>query len=239
MFCPSCGKEIKDGSKFCKYCGADIKSKKSSPQSSNSSDNSKIIIIGALIAVIVILAVVIGVFGFGLMDSGNNNVSSLDTNNAVGTDDKSSVSSNEPVSLNSFPVSRAPELAKVVKKSNGVFPVKFGSLSLSKAQCSYILTKSVYEIGTGHPDATISVGTPDYAANPSGRDSSQTITSSSYIDMSKRFSSWIESTGAVPNYIGVYTSGVADVSPSRMLDIAVNVLIQYDDTGSLPSSIKI
>ena len=74
MFCPSCGKEIKDGSKFCKYCGADIKSKKSSPQSSNSSDNSKIIIIGALIAVIVILAVVIGVFGFGLMDSGNNNV---------------------------------------------------------------------------------------------------------------------------------------------------------------------
>lgn len=25
MFCPKCGKEIKDGSKFCKHCGSEIK----------------------------------------------------------------------------------------------------------------------------------------------------------------------------------------------------------------------
>ena len=234
MFCKQCGKEIKDGSKFCKYCGSEVNnavtSNKTTSNVSSTNNDSKIII-GALVAVIIVLAVVLGVFGLGLF--GN------DASDSVADDNQADIEANDPVSLGSFPVSRAPELAEVVKDSNGVFPVRFESLSLSKAQCLYILTKSIYEIGSGHPDATFSVGTPDYASNPSGRDNSQTILSANYVDMSKRFSNWIESRGFVPNYIGVYSSGVADVSPSRMLDIAVNVLLQYEDTGSLPSSINI
>ena len=238
MFCQSCGKEIKDGSKFCKYCGAEVKGQSSSNQSSSSSndsgnDNSKKMIIGALIVVIIVLAAIMGIFSLGLLDNNGGDAPAQASDNSAPAENK------DPVSLDSFPVSRAPELAQVIKDSNGVFPVRFESLSLSKAQCSYILTKSVSEIGNGHEDATIKVGNPQYASNPSGRDSSQSIARANYVDMSKRFSSWIESQGAVPNYVGIYTGGVADVSPSRMMDIAVNVLLQYEDTGNLPSSVKI
>ena len=229
MFCQKCGKEIKDGSKFCKYCGAELKIE--NPKKPNTSDgNTNKIIIGALIGVIVVLAVIFCVFGLGLL---NGNEGS----NPVNVGDASL--NKDPVSLNSFPVSRASELAQAVKDSNGAFPVKFESLSLSKAQCLYILTKAVYEIGSGHPNAAIKVGNPEYAPNPSGRDSSQTISSLSYVDMCKRFSNWIETNREVPNYIGIYTSGVPDVSPSRMLDIVVNILLQYENTGALPNSVRI
>lgn len=250
MFCKNCGKEIKDGSKFCKYCGSEVKNKgtlsktPNKPTKASDDDGSKKLIIGALIVVIVVLAALIGVFGLGLMgndggsvsdpasDSGSNSASDSGSNHAKSD-------SKDPVSLSSFPVSRAPELAQAVKDSNGNFPVQFESLSLSKAQCIYILTKSVVEISNGHPDAKFSVGDPSYASNPSGSDSHQSIARANYVDMSKRFSGWIESNGAVPNYVGIYSGGVPDVSPSRMLDIAVNVLLQYDSSGSLPANIKI
>lgn len=234
MFCQSCGKEIKDGSKFCKYCGSKIKNAENmgvtvnKPNVSSSNDNSKLIIIAALSVVIIVLVILIGTFSLGLF--GDNGGATLDNQ---GEDYV------EPVSLTSFPVSRAPDLAQTIKNSNGNFPVQFESLSLSKSQCLYILTKSIYEIGSGHPNAKFSVGNPDYAANPGGRDSPQTISSANYIDMAGRFSTWIETYNSVPNYIGVYTSGVYDVSPSKMLDMSVEILLQYKNTGSLPTSINI
>ena len=130
-------------------------------------------------------------------------------------------------------------MAQAIKNSGGNFPIKFKSLSLSKAQCLYILTKSISVIADGNPDATISVKDPSYAPHPSGRDYSQSIPRSNYVDMCNRFSSWIESDGAVPNYIGITTPGAADISPSRMLDICVSILIDYGNTKTLPSSVNI
>ena len=57
--------------------------------------------------------------------------------------------------------------------------------------------------------------------------------------MSKRFSSWIESNNAVPNYVGIFTGGVSDISPSRMLDICVSILIEYGNAHNLPASINV
>ena len=34
MFCPNCGKELKDGSVFCSKCGYDIKNKKANTNNS-------------------------------------------------------------------------------------------------------------------------------------------------------------------------------------------------------------
>ena len=238
MFCPKCGKEIKDGSKFCKHCGSEIKSKKnvtSTPnkvnnQSSGDEKNKKIII-GVLVVAIVILAIVFVAFGTGLFN-GNH---STNTNNQQ----QANPSSSKQVSLNSFPVSEAPELAQAVKNANGNFPINFKSLSLSKAQCLYILSKSISQIDSGHPDATISVGDYSYASNPYGSDNSQTIQRANYVDMCNRFSSWTESNNAIPNYVGIYTGGVSDISPSRMLDICVNILLNYGKTHNLPASINI
>ena len=238
MFCPKCGKDIKEGSKFCKHCGSEIKNK-SSPSvsvvttSSNDDEKTKKIIIGALTAVIVVLVILFVVFGMGLLNGNSNDA------NVQSASVQSSSAGSKPVSLNSFPVSEAPALAQAIKNSNGNFPVQFQSLSLSKAQCLYILSKSIVEINNGNADGSISVGNPGYAPHPSGRDSSQSIARSNYVDMSNRFSSWIERNGAVPNYVGVYTGGVPDVSPSKMLDICVHILINYDNSHTLPASVNI
>ena len=245
MFCPKCGKEITDGSKFCKHCGCKIKPK-DSPNANNTAGTSSVasapasndeknkkIIIGVLIAAIVILAIVLVGFSTGLFNGDSGSADNVQTSQPAAS------TSSKPVSLGSFPVSEAPDLAQAIKNSGGNFPVSFKSLSLSKSQCLYILSKAITEIGSGHPDATISVGNPDYASHPSGRDSSQSIARENYVDMSSRFSSWIERNGYVPNYVGIYTGGVADISPSRMLDICVSILIDYGKTHNLPDSINV
>ena len=238
MFCPKCGKENNDGSKFCKYCGQEMKQRTGSKNSTNKasvSDNkerNEKIVIGVLIAAIAVLAVVFVAFGMGMFNGDSGDSGSASSQG-------SSAPASQPVSLSSFPVSQAPALAQAIKNSGGNFPVQFQSLSLSKAQCLYILTKSISLIASGNPTATFAVGDPDYAPHPSGRDASQNIARENYVDMCNRFSSWIESNGFVPNYIGVYGPGVADVSPSRMLDICVSILIDYGNTNNLPASVNI
>ena len=76
MYCPKCGEEIKDGSKFCKHCGSQIKQKNAVNNaasnnvntSSNDDEKTKKIIIGVLIAAIVVLAIVFVGFGTGLFN---------------------------------------------------------------------------------------------------------------------------------------------------------------------------
>ncbi len=242
MYCPKCGEEIKDGSKFCKHCGSQIKQKNAVNNaasnnvntSSNDDEKTKKIIIGVLIAAIVVLAIVFVGFGTGLFNGDSSGSAT-----AGSQSQQAAPSSSKAVSLSSFPVSEAPALAQAIKNSGGNFPVQFQSLSLTKEQCTYILSKSVALIGQGNPDATISVGNPSGAPHPSGRDNSQTIARENYVDMSNRFSSWIDRNGALPNYVGVYTGGVADISPSRMLDICVSIMIDYGNTHNLPASINI
>ncbi len=240
MFCPKCGKEIKDGSKFCKHCGSDVKKNKNGTSEPNKVANTpsggdektKKIIIGVLVAAIVILAIVFVAFGTGLFNGNSHNTK-------ANAQPQSNLSSSKSVSLNSFPVSEAPALAQAVKNSNGNFPVNFKSLSLSKAQCLYILSKSIGEIDSGHTDATISVRDYSYASNPSGSDNSQVIQRANYVDMCNRFSTWTESNNAIPNYVGIYTGGVPDISPARMLDICVNILLNYGNSHNLPASVNI
>jgi len=238
MFCPKCGEEIKDGSKFCKHCGSEIKKNNNAntntatvTNQSNNDDRNKKIIIGILVAAIVILAIVFVGFGTGLFngDSANKNAQPQQSN----------VQNSKPVSMNSFPVSEAPALAQAIKNSGGNFPVSFQSLSLSKAQCLYVLSKSITSIANGHPDATISIGQYSYAPHPSGKDNSQTIARENYVDMCNRFSSWMESNNAAPNYVGVFTGGVPDISPTKMLDICASILIDYGKTHNLPASVKL
>jgi hypothetical protein len=238
MFCPKCGEEIKDGSKFCKHCGSEIKKNNNANSTTttvtkqpNNDDRNKKIIIGVLVAAIVILAVVFVGFGTGLFNG--------DSGNANAQPQQSNVQNSKSVSMNSFPVSEAPALAQAIKNSGGNFPVSFQSLSLSKAQCLYVLSKSITSIANGHPDATISIGQYSYAPHPSGNDNSQTIARENYVDMCKRFSSWMESNNAAPNYVGVFTGGVPDISPTKMLDICVSILIDYGNTHNLPASVKL
>lgn len=195
----------------------------------------KAIIVG-LVALIVVLIVVFAAIGTGMFSGSDEGMSSDASSSSSSVSGDSGVQS---LSLSSFPVSEAPGLAQAIKDNGGNFPVNYKSLSLSKSQCLYILTKSVSLIGHGDSGATISVGNPSYAPHPSGRDYSNSIAQANYVDMSDRFASWIDRNGQVPNYVGIYAGGVPDISPSKMLDIEIAILLQYGSTGTLPSSVSV
>lgn len=239
MFCPKCGKDLPDNSKFCKYCGSQIKNKGTLshvPASAGDDEKSKNIIIVGLVALIVVLIVVFAAIGTGMFSGSDEGMSSDASSSSSSVSGDSGVQS---LSLSSFPVSEAPGLAQAIKDNGGNFPVNYKSLSLSKSQCLYILTKSVSLIGHGDSGATISVGNPSYAPHPSGRDYSNSIAQANYVDMSDRFASWIDRNGQVPNYVGIYAGGVPDISQSKMLDIEIAILLQYGSTGTLPSSVSV
>lgn len=69
--CPSCGEENKEGSKFCKHCGATLQTNVQTPASPQPKDNKNTIIICATAIICVIIIAAAFVFL-----SGNNNDSS-------------------------------------------------------------------------------------------------------------------------------------------------------------------
>lgn len=242
MFCPKCGKDLPDNSKFCKYCGSKIKSQGTlshPPKSSGNDDKVKNMIIVGLVALIVVLILVFAAVSTGIFNENSNSNGGMFSNALSSSSSGNDDSGAQSLSLSNFPVSEAPGLAQAISDNGGNFPVNYKSLSLSKSQCLYILTKAVSLIGHGDSEATISVGSPAYAPHPSGADYSQSIAQTNYVDMSDRFSSWIDRNGQVPNYVGIYNGGVPDISPSKMLDIEIAILLSYKSTGSLPPSVNV
>ena len=75
MYCPECGEENSDGSKFCKKCGADLGNNLAVEKEQTTFSKKKILII-ALIAIVIILAV--GVIFAGGFLKGNVPLESMD-----------------------------------------------------------------------------------------------------------------------------------------------------------------
>lgn len=240
MFCPKCGKEIPDDAKFCKFCGNEIKKNKGpikgrvvKKDSGKKDEKTSPVLIGAVVVAAIVLVVLV-VLAMGVL----NNDSSSGNGLGIGQASNEQVAEDtvQSVSLSAFPVSEAPNLAQALSEQGYPSSINFKSVTLDTSQCLYILTKSVVEIANGNTGGTISVGNPAYAPSPSGADVTQTISSAQYIDICNRFSSWIESNGQVPNYVGINTGGVPDISPLNMLRIASDILIDYKNNGQLPST---
>lgn len=233
MKCPKCGHENKPDAKFCSSCGYNLKEKIITNFNDNSNNkdknnNTALIIVAATVIIVIAIALItaysVGAFG------SNDNQQDVANNNAQSNGVQS-------VSLSAFPVSEAPNLAAKIGSTGDASNVNFKGVTLSKAQVLYVLTKSISLIGSGQKDASINVGSYSYAPHPSGGHSPCTISSAQYVDMCNRFSSWIERNHQVPNYVGINSPGVPDVSPSQMINMCDNILIQYKNTGSLPGSI--
>ncbi|MDO5849101.1 MAG: zinc-ribbon domain-containing protein [Methanobrevibacter sp.] len=234
MICPECGFENKKNAKFCSKCGTKLKNEVSRPVNSvnsDSDDKSKLII--AVTIVIVVAIALFTCYSLGVFGGGET----YDSSSADAT--KAEDSGVSQVSLSAFPVSEAPFLASEISKTGSADSVNFKGVTLTKSQVAYILTKSIAMIGSGDSHGTINVGSYSYAGHPSGADRSQSISSAQYIDMCNRFSSWIERNHQVPNYVGINTGGVPDISPTKMINICINILVQYKNTGSLPSSVSV
>lgn len=92
MFCPKCGMENKEDAKFCKGCGANLKSSSNieKSQGSESSNNKIIIAVAAIICVCIIAAGLFLVLG----DDSNNN-DALSPNDLDTSDSTSDVSADD------------------------------------------------------------------------------------------------------------------------------------------------
>ena len=61
MFCPNCGRQIPDGSKFCPYCGISLEERVSVPKAKSSSRNTSKIIISIFLTIVILAG---GLFAF-------------------------------------------------------------------------------------------------------------------------------------------------------------------------------
>ncbi|PWB86145.1 double zinc ribbon [Methanobrevibacter woesei] len=86
MFCPKCGKAIKDDAKFCKYCGTqvsknnqsvNVKSDTSSDSKNNS--NTKILAVAIVVAAIVLVALVFTALSL-TSDNGGDDAKAVEAN---------------------------------------------------------------------------------------------------------------------------------------------------------------
>ena len=79
MFCPKCGKAIKDDVKFCKYCGTQISKNNQSVNvnsdtsyGSKSNNNTKILAVAIVVAAIVLVALVFAALSLTSDNSGDD-----------------------------------------------------------------------------------------------------------------------------------------------------------------------
>lgn len=240
-FCLNCGTANEYGAKFCKNCGNSLnlsQTNKNTEVSDSMNFNSKdtndpnaskhlaIILLTVIIACIIVLGAV--------YMTQNNSVDSTNSQNSI------SSTSPEVSYANGFPVSEVPNLAQKIADSGYSFStISYGSVTLDKAQCTYILMKAIIMINEGNSNGIIPINSYNYASNPTGADLSQSITKSQYCDMAGRTVPWMDEKGQLSNYVGINQRGVPDISAPKMLEVFSKVMIGYGETGELPASISI
>ena len=215
MICKNCGAKNDADALYCEKCGKVMKSVVT---------NSKFTLIFIIVATIFII---IGLVGAVLIldnsQNSSNNVETID---------------NENFDLTGIPLKQVPNLASEISKLRGSFEtISYGSVTLTKNQCIYILAKAIVIIDSGQ-NSNIPLNSYSSPYDPYGTVSFGEITKSQYVDMAERTVSWMDINGATPNYIGISTPGQPDISPSNLLIIFSNALIEYGSTGSLPASVS-
>ncbi|SCG85444.1 pseudomurein-binding repeat-containing protein [Methanobacterium congolense] len=220
MICPKCGHENDEDAIYCEKCGKNLK------KTSGTLGNQTKLLIGLCVVLILIAGVTAGV----LMKNSQN------TSKA---NEGSDVSKDQISEGTGFPVSLAPDLASEIEKQNGTFEtIKYGSVSLDKYQCIYILSKATVMLNKNESgNITIkSVGAPD---SPYGFVSTGSLSKDKYVDVAYRTYNWINTNGIAPNYVGISNPGQPDLSPDTILSVLSDVLSQYKSTGKLPETVAI
>lgn len=218
MLCPKCGHKNDEDAIYCEKCGKNLK------KTSEISGNKIKLLIGLCVIIILVAGVTAGVF---MKNSQNSNSSASD------------LSKDQISESTGFPVSLAPDLASEIEKQNGTSEtIKYGSVSLDKYQCLYILSKATVMLNKNESgNITIkSVGSPD---SPYGFVSTGSISKDEYVDVAYRTYNWVDNNGVAPNYVGISNPGQPDLSPDTILSVLSDVLSQYNSTGKLPESVAI
>ena len=172
-------------------------------------------------------------------DSALNDSDDSDADDLNDTDDVLNDSDDDSDdSLSEIEMSDVPGLASKVSGTGYSFStIEYDGHELTRAQCIYIFSEYISNIQKGQ-SSSISISDFGEASNPSGEDLSQSIEKSDYTSIAGRVHSWMNSEGSVPNYVGITESGASDLSPSKMLKLFTEVILESSG-GSLPESVEI
>lgn len=234
--CKSCGHENDMDAIFCENCGSKLNNstlaggppKKGPMEEEGMAQSTKI-----LIAVIVILVIGVGIAAGYMIKN------TQQTLPVVANQNTSNVSSNQVSKTTGFPVSETPNLASVIQKNNGtIASVTYGTVTLDKNQCLYILAKGIVMINNNQ-QGSIPINSYGNAANPAGTVTSATIAKADYVNMASRTYAWMDNNGNAPNYVGIVNPGQPDLSPDTTLNLFAKILSNYKNTGQLPGSVTI
>ena len=172
----------------------------------------------------------------------DSDVEDNDTDSLNDTIDDSGNETNDTVedtSLSEIEMTDVPNLAQKVAGTGYSFStIDYNGNEYTKAQCIYIFSEYILNVDSGK-SSPIEVKDINEAPNPSGDDLSQSIDKSDYLSIASRVHSWMDSQGAVPNYVGISQAGVADLSPKKMLELFTLASLDYAVTGDLPNSVDI
>lgn len=158
---------------------------------------------------------------------------------AAGIISKSQIREDIPVNIEEgFPLSEVPSLAAEIERSGYNFDsVTYKGVTLDKWQCLYIFSRAIVMIHNGETgNIPIREFTPPN--NPYGYVESGMLTKAEYLDMAQRTYNWMDNYASAPNFIGITTPGVPDLSPETALRIYTKILTYYNTTGELPETIN-
>lgn len=232
MICPKCGHKNDEDAGFCENCGKKLKTTLSDKRHTNEpsmkesmTQSTKILII-----VCVVLVIGVGIAAGVLIKNSQQNPKDQSAANA---------SMNQISNSSGFPLSQAPNLAVQLSQYNGNFEsVNYGSITLSKNQCLYVLAKAIVMINNGE-QGNIPIKSIKSPASPYGTVTSANIAKVDYVNIASRTYTWIDKNGQTPNYVGITNPGQPDLSPTTTSNLFSKVLSQYNSTGQLPPSVSI
>ena len=221
MFCPKCGTENDEDAKFCEKCGINLNDD-SEITEENAGSSVKF-----LIVICIVLVAGLGIAA-GYIFQGH------------GAASNSSQTQSSMISQSTgFPLSDAPNLAAEIAKNNGNSEnVQYHGVTLDKSQCLYILAKAIVMLNSGKT-GNIPIKTFGAAADPCGNLNSASITKDEYVNMADRTYTWMNAKGRAPNHTGIKSAGSSDLNPDMTLKAFTKVLIEYQSTGQLPTSVSI
>ncbi|MDZ4171288.1 MAG: pseudomurein-binding repeat-containing protein [Methanobacteriaceae archaeon] len=222
--CPNCRTKNDEEAKFCEKCGVSLKT---IVKNEGMSSTTQILII---ICIILFIGLAIA---FGVIIKNSQESPNIEVQN------ETNINSNQISNNKGFPVSEAPNLANQIYYSSEDFKsITYGSTTLDKNQCIYILAKSIVMIDHGK-QGTIPIKSFNSPDSPQGYITDDIILKTEYVDMAKRTYTWMDKNGVTPNYVGIELSGQPDISPDSVLNLFAKVLAQYKSTNQLPSSVTI
>lgn len=214
--CPHCGSKNDADARFCEKCGKSLYKK----ESKTAGIDNRI-----LIALCIILVVGLGITAGILLKDNQQNSAQASNNTQISES-------------TGFPVSQTPDLASKIYASGDYGSITYGSVTLDKYQCIYILSRAIVMIDQGK-NGTIPINDYNAPDNPYGFITSTTLLKSEYVDIAQRTYQWMDKNGAAANYVGISTPGQPDLAPDTMLNLFSKVLTQYKASGKLPDSISI